>query len=71
MNKKLILPLVIGAGIIGLYFLMKNKKPQLVSVAPLGPPKPNPTGTRLSVMDTGEVATNTGSNSTSANTATG
>lgn len=71
MNKKLILPLIIGAGIIGLYFLMKNKKPQLVSVDPLGPPRPQPTGTRLSVMDTGEMATNTGNNSAASNTATG
>ena len=64
MNKKLILPLVIGAGIIGLYFLMKNKKPQLVSVDPLGP-RPQPTGTKF-VMDT-----NTGSNSAASSTATG
>jgi hypothetical protein len=38
MNKKLILPLLIGTGVIGLYFLMKNKQPQLVSVAPPPPP---------------------------------
>jgi hypothetical protein len=65
MNKKLILPLVIGAGIIGLYFLMKNKKPPLVSVAPLGP-RPQPTGIRLSVNDTG-----TTSNSVATTTTTG
>ena len=29
MNKKFILPLIIGAGLIGLYFLMKKKKTDL------------------------------------------
>jgi hypothetical protein len=67
MNKKLILPLVIGAGIIGLYFLMKNKKSQLVSVAPLGPPRPQPTATtKLIFDDTGEMAPNTGKGNTAA-----
>jgi hypothetical protein len=49
MNKKLILPLVIGAGVIGLYFLMKNKQPQLVSVAP---PPAQPTTTTAATKPT-------------------
>lgn len=47
MNKKLILPLIIGAGIIGLYFLMKNKKASVVSVPPLGHPRRNATATTI------------------------
>jgi hypothetical protein len=50
MNKKLILPLLIGAGVIGLYFLMKNKKPQLVSVAP--PPAQPTTTTTAATTET-------------------
>jgi hypothetical protein len=52
MNKKLILPLIIGAGLIA-YFLIRKKKNQ---VEPSGGPRPQPTATTLSVTNTGDMS---------------
>ena len=65
MNKKLILPLVIGAGIIGLYFLIRKKKTNFNQVEQSGGPRPQPTATtKFTFDDTGEMAPNTGKGNT-------
>jgi hypothetical protein len=55
MNKKLILPLVIGAGLIA-YFLIRKKKTNFNQVEQSGGPRPQPTATTLSVTDTGDMS---------------
>ena len=53
MNKKLILPLIIGAGLIGLYFLMKKKKTDLNNEIPIGPPRPQANPNVFNVNESG------------------
>jgi hypothetical protein len=57
MNKKLILPLIIGAGLIGLYFLMKKKKTNLNNEIPISPPKPQTNPNVFNVDEKGQIFT--------------
>ena len=57
MNKKLILPLIIGAGLIGLYFLMKKKKTDTNNVVSSGGPRQQPTP--VAVIDRNDLSTGT------------
>jgi len=57
MNKKLILPLIIGAGLIGLYFLMKKKKTDFNNEIPISPPRPQANPNVFNVNESGQIFT--------------
>ena len=56
MNKKLFLPLIIGAGLIA-YFLMKKKKTDTNNLVSSGGPRQQPTPT--AVTDMSDLSTGT------------
>jgi hypothetical protein len=65
MNKKLILPLIIGAGLIGLYFLMKKKKTDLNNEIPISPPRPQANPNVFNVNESGQIFTDLKQSTTS------